>query len=81
MTKQPPSIGTPSPTRPKDQSIIPVPPPRDQAGLGLNVKDGWNFGIGFGLAMAIVVPLILLFMGCLVIFALAFFGSSLGALL
>lgn len=53
----------------------------DRPGVGLNFKDGWNFGIGFGLAMAIAVPLILLLLGCVVVFGLAMLGGSLGGLL
>lgn len=88
MTKRPPPIGAPSPTRPEDKppishkmTINAWPVEREPQGVGLSVKDGWNFGIGFGVAMAIAVPLILFFLGCVVIFALAYFGSSLGALL
>ena len=53
----------------------------DRPGVGLNFKDGWNFGIGFGLAMAIAVPLIVMLLGCVVIMALAVVGSEIGALL
>ncbi len=92
MTKRPPPITTgpyPSPPEapPEDKpkshkmTINAWPVERESQGVGLSVKDGWNFGIGFGVAMAIAVPLILLFVGCAAAFALAYFGSSLGALL
>lgn len=87
MTKQPPPIGTLTPTPPKDQAtghkmtISAWPVEREPQGVGLSVKDGWNFGIGFGVAMAIAVPLILFSFAVVIIFALVFFGGALGALL
>lgn len=39
---------------------------RKTNGVGFTVTDGWYLGIGFGLAMTIAVPLILLFIGCIV---------------
>jgi hypothetical protein len=44
-------------------------------GVGLNVKDGWQFGIGFGLAMTVAVPFILLMFGLFVLVIFAIFGS------
>jgi len=57
------------------------PVERFSEGVGVSVKDGWNFGIGFGLAMALAVPLILLLLGCIIGVGLSIVGSSLGALL
>jgi hypothetical protein len=53
---------------------------RESEGLGLSIKDGWNFGIGFGLAMTIAIPLILLLFTCVIGIGLSIMGSSLGAL-
>lgn len=74
-----------------DKSIKPRPPPymsvrrwpteRWPEGLGLSVRDGWNFGIGFGLAMAIAVPFILLLIGCVIGLGITILGGSLGALM
>ena len=57
------------------------PTERWPEGLGLSVKDGWNFGIGFGVAMAIAVPFILVLLACVIGLGMAMLGSSLGALI
>ncbi len=62
-------------------SIRRWPTERWPEGLGLSVKDGWNFGIGFGLAMIIAIPLILLFITCVFGVGLTILGGSLGSLL
>ena len=55
--------------------------PPDRPGVGLNLKDGWLFGIGFGLAMVIVVLLATVVLGCVAIIAVVGVGSEIGALL
>lgn len=47
----------------------------------LETGDGWRFGVGFGLAMAIAVPVILLFLGCIIGTGIILLGGSLGALI
>jgi hypothetical protein len=81
MTINKPTV--PKPTKPQGHlmTIVRWPAERRSEGIGLSVKDGWNFSIGFGLAMAIAVPLILLLIGCALMFALTLLGGSLGALL
>ena len=49
--------------------------------IGLNIRDGWQFGIGFGLAMTIAIPVILLLLSCIIGIGVTILGSSLGALL
>lgn len=48
---------------------------------GLEVRDGWRFGIGFGSAMFIAVSLILLLLGCIIGVGVMVLGGSLGALM
>lgn len=61
--------------------ILAWPTERLSQGLGLSLKDGWNFGTGFGLAMAIAVPLILLAISCVIGTLIVIGGGSLGALM
>ncbi|MCP4083152.1 MAG: hypothetical protein GY743_23265 [Planctomycetaceae bacterium] len=61
-------------------SVTQWPEKRTPEGIGLSVKDGWNFGTGFGLAMLIAVPLILSVFGCAIFVSLSVLGGSLGAL-
>jgi hypothetical protein len=56
------------------------PAKRMPEGIGMSVKDGWNWGIGFGLAMVIVVPLILVLFGCVIMMGLTMIGGSFGGL-
>jgi hypothetical protein len=70
----------PPKTEPK-VTITRWPTERWPEGLGVSVRDGWNFGIGFGLAMAIAVPFILILLSCVIGGALMILGMELGALL
>lgn len=45
------------------------------AAIGLNISDGWNFGIGFGLAMIIAVPTILFLIVSLIGLILVLLGA------
>ena len=67
--------------KPHPMDIRSWPTDRLPQGIGVSVKDGWNFGIGFGLAMAIAIPVIMMFLGCVIFLALAQLGSSLEAFL
>lgn len=80
IDKQP---APPKPSKPSGHrmNIASWPSVRKSEGIGISVKDGWNFGTGFGLAMAIAVPLILLLLSCVIGFVLMVAGGSLGALL
>jgi hypothetical protein len=62
-------------------AVISWPDIRRPAGVGMSVKDGWNFGIGMGLAFAVAVPLILTIVSCFFWMLLLIFGSALGAML
>lgn len=69
--------GTLPPKRDTTMLISAWPTERLSQGLGLSIKDGWNFGTGFGLAMAIAVPLILLAISCIAGTLLVFGGGAL----
>ncbi len=69
------------PRPPAPMMINRWPTERWPEGIGISVKDGWNFGIGFGLAMALAVPFILALIGCVIGLGITILGESLGALL
>lgn len=73
--------GTVKERLPRPMAIARWPVERLPGGLGLSIKDGWNWGIGFRLAMAIAVPLILALIGCVLGIGIAILGGSLEALL
>ncbi len=52
----------------------PIPKVEHSSGVGHSIRDGWNWGIGFGLAMTIAIPLILIFLSCIVGLVVAVFG-------
>lgn len=64
--------------QPKDHpmAIRSWPVVRESQGVGISVKDGWNFGTGFGLAMTIAVPFILLLIVCVAGIVLTMMGLS-----
>jgi len=91
MTKRPSPIGTPAPPPKKDLiskpeitretdyvSIGQWPLKRLSEGLGLSVKDGWNFGLGFWLCSVVIIGSL----GCVIAMGLAVLsGGLLGGLL
>ncbi len=81
MTSQMPKNAPLRPSHGQLASIVRWPTERWPEGIGISVKDGWNFGIGFGVAMAIAVPLILALLGCVVGIGITVLGNSLGSLL
>lgn len=64
-----------APIKTQGMSINAWPTERLSEGIGLSVKDGWNFGIGFGAAVTIAIPLTLTLLTIIILIILAIFGS------
>jgi hypothetical protein len=69
------------PPSPHYMAVVSWPKGRRAEGIGLSVKDGWNFGVGIGLALTIALPIILSIIGCAVWILFGWLGSSIGGLL
>jgi hypothetical protein len=70
----------PPKTEPK-VTITRWPTERWPEGLGVSVRDGWNFGLGLGPALIVIIiisQIIFVGLGCMALMAM---GTSLGALL
>lgn len=69
------------PRSPNPTEVIRWPVERYPEGIGLSVRDGWNFFLGGGAALVVVVGLAQLIIGCAIGVAIVVAGGSLGVLL
>ena len=71
----------PQPPKPKQSNLVRMqllawPDKRRSQGIGISIRDGWNFAIGFSFALTIAVPIIVL----AGVILLAVLGVGLGSL-
>lgn len=68
----------PAPSNPVQVTQWPVK--RRPEGIGISVRDGWNFGIGLGFALIIAIPVIMTAVLIIMAIGLTIVGGSLATL-